>query len=497
VPATTRPILAVLLTLVAVVAGAPPAGADRGGDRGAGLRWKPCAEDDTAQCATLRVPVDRADPYSARIGVAVARRPATDPARRIGTLVVNPGGPGGSGVDMALGAAEFFTPEVRARFDVVGFDPRGVARSHPVVCSPAVVEATPSPLLTGAAAYRATIAYNRRLAADCRRRTGPVFDHVDTLSVVHDMEALRSALGEPRITFYGASYGTVLGAQYAEEYPDRVRAVVLDSVMDHSVDTVSFLATGTYTAQAAFEQFVAWCGRDPLCALRGRDVRALWAALVARAAAGSLEDPYRPGYRLTVYDLLDAAFSAFYDPQWYSFAYFLSDAEAGARRPAPRRVDLVEHSFPAVFCADWRLPVTGYPSLALVLRDLRARAPQMQVSPLALSAVVGCLGWPSPAANPQRVLRPATAPTLLINARYDPATAHAWARGVAAQLGPAATLVTYQGWGHVVYGRSPCVTSVVDRYLVDLRRPPGVACPPVAPDPFGVGRRTPPRRGYR
>jgi hypothetical protein len=161
-------------------------------------------------------------------------------------------------------------------------------------------------------------------------------------------------------------------------------------------------------------------------------------------------------------------------------------------------MELVEHNFPAVFCADWRLPVDGWPTLARVLRNLRNRAPQMRVSPLAVSAVVGCLGWPTPAANPQRALRPASTPTLLINAQYDPATAHAWARNVATQLGPAATLVTYRGWGHVVYGRSPCVTSVVDRYLIDLRRPPaGAACPGVAPDPFGVGVRAPSRRGYR
>ncbi len=153
-PALPRPFLAVLLILVAVVAGSPPVAAGRE----TGLRWKPCPEDATAQCATLRVPVDRADGYSPRIGVAVARRPARDPARRIGTLVVNPGGPGGSGVDMALGAAGFFSPEILARFDVVGFDPRGVGRSNPVVCDRTLVDAAPSPLVTGAAAYRAVIA---------------------------------------------------------------------------------------------------------------------------------------------------------------------------------------------------------------------------------------------------------------------------------------------------------------------------------------------------
>jgi pimeloyl-ACP methyl ester carboxylesterase len=463
------------------------------------LQWRPCAEDATAQCATLRVPVERGDPYSATIEVAVARRPATDRARRIGALVVNPGGPGGSGVDFALDAAGFFSPALRARFDIVGFDPRGVRRSAPVQCAAAVVDAAPSPLVSGPAGYAAAVTHNRRLAADCRRRTGPVFGHTDTLSVAHDMEALRAAMGEPSISFYGASYGTLLGEQYAQLYPSRVRALALDSVMDHSLGTAGFLGTGTDAAQDAFDQFVAWCARDATCVLRGRDIRSLWASLTDRAARGVLRDPYEPGRRMTVLDLVDVAFGSFYDPQWYSLAYFLREADLGSPAVRSRAGIVIDYSFPAVFCADWSLPVDGYADLAARLAALRRRAPQMRVSPLALSATIGCLGWPSPVRNPQRRLPPATVATLLINARHDPATPYAWARSVAAQLGPRATLATYAGWGHVVYGRTPCVTGIVDRYLLDLRRPAtGTSCAGVVPDPFGVGRRAPLRRpGYR
>src|SRR5919199_2213179 len=148
-----------ILTVLAALA--PPAAA-----RTAGIAWTSCLDDPTAQCGTLPVPVDWDDPASARIGVAVTRRPATDPAHRIGTLVVNPGGPGESGVDFALSSV--FTAALRSRFDIVGFDPRGVGRSHPVVCSRALVEAAPSPLIGGARQYDAVVGYNRRLAADCR-----------------------------------------------------------------------------------------------------------------------------------------------------------------------------------------------------------------------------------------------------------------------------------------------------------------------------------------
>ena len=479
----TRSIVAALI-LLCVLGMAGPAGARRP----AGLSWVACADDETAQCATLRVPVDWEDPYGGRIGVAVARRAATDPAHRIGTLVVNPGGPGGSGVDFALGAAGFFSPALRARFDIVGFDPRGVARSSPVLCSESLVAAAPSPFLTDAAEYDAAVSYNRRLAEDCRKHTGRVFGHVDSISVSRDLDALRRALGEERISFYGASYGTLLGAQYAQRFPSRVRAIVLDSVMDHSVDTAGFLTQGAESAQDLFDEFALWCARDRTCVLRGRDIRGLWAALLARAARGNLRDPYDTAHRMAVFDLVGVAFSSFYRPEFSSLATFLKEAEEASPAVGKRSTALVQNGFPAIFCEDWSLPVGGYADYAGRLTDLRARAPQMLVSPLTLSATVGCLGWPSPAHSRQRPLGPTTVPTLLINARHDPATAHAWARNVSAQLGPKASLVTYNGWGHVVYGRTACVNGVVDRYLIDVRTPAaGTACAGVIPDPFGVG----------
>lgn len=485
--ATIRPVLAAFLAVLTILAAAEQSAAARLSRPGVGIAWAACAGDATARCGSLNVPVDWADPYSPRVAIAVAARPATDPAHRIGALIVNPGGPGGSGVDLAIGAAGFFSPLLRSRFDIIGFDPRGVGRSHPVVCAKALVDAAPEPLITSVREYLATVAYNRRLAADCRRRTGPLFDHVDTLSVVRDVDALRAALGEDRISFYGASYGTLIGAQYADRYPRRIRAVVLDSVMDHSAGIDDFLGTEAAAAQDAFGQFVAWCARDTTCAVRGRDIPALWAALLARAAAGTLADPYDPGRRLTVSDLIAVAFSSFYQPQWYAFGYYLKEAAAPAGRRAPAAA-AVEHSFPAVFCEDWSLPVTGYADLAGKLAATRARAPQMLASPLALTATAGCLGWPSEPDNPQAPPRPAGTPILLLNARHDPATAYAWAQHVAAQLGPNAGLVTYEGWGHVAYGRSACVTGAVDAYLIGATIPPaGTSCPGVPPSPFGVG----------
>jgi pimeloyl-ACP methyl ester carboxylesterase len=495
VRATTRPILAAFLVVLTVLAAAAPAAARPE----AALDWRPCADDATAQCGSVRVPIDWTDPYSPTAEIALARRPATDQAHRIGTLIVNPGGPGGSGVDLALGAGAFFSPALRAGFDIVGFDPRGVSRSSPVVCSSALVDAAPEPLIGSEQQYDATVAYNRKLAADCRARTGPMFDHVDTLSVVRDVDAIRSALGDDKINFYGASYGTLIGAEYTQRYPERIRAIVLDSVMDHSADVDDALGTETAATQDMFDEFVAWCARDVACVLRGQDVRAIWAALLARAAAGTLVDPYDAAKRMTVYGLLQVAFSSFYDPQWYTLAYYLKEATAGRPAAGKRAADpVVEHSFAAVFCADWSLPVHGYADLAGKLAALRLRAPQMLASPLVLSATVGCLGWPAAPSDPQRDLRPVGAPILVLNGRHDPVTAYAWAQHVTAQLGPAARLFTYDGWGHVAYGRSDCVTGTVDMYLITLRTPAaGTTCPGVVPPPFGVGKRAPrPRVGW-
>jgi pimeloyl-ACP methyl ester carboxylesterase len=478
---------AVVIPVLFVMYGMPPARA-----HSPEITWAPCPEDAQVQCGRMTVPADWAQPYGPVTELTIARRPAADPAKRIGALLVNPGGPGGSAVDFTFGATTFFGAEVRQRFDIVGMDPRGVGRSSPVLCSQDLVDAKPSPLIETEREYVAAIAYNRELAADCAARTGPVFGHVDTASVARDMEAVRQALGEEKISFYGASYGSMLGTEYSQRYPQRLRALVLDSVMDHSAGLASFLIQMTDAAQNAFAEFVAWCARDVRCVLRGQDIPRLFQQALDRARAGTLVNPYDPPARLRPFDLLNAAFTAFYDPQWYSFAYYLRDAAGqGARgRRAVPPVDIVDHSFPAVFCEDWFLPITGYRDLRRRLEILAGRAPQMLASPLAISATAGCLGWPSPPDNPQRPLVPPAGmgPILLVNARHDPATAYSWAQRVAAQLGAGATLLTYQGWGHVIYDRSPCVAGVVDRYLLTLAPPkPDTTCPAIEPAPFGVG----------
>ncbi|MFF0740451.1 alpha/beta hydrolase [Streptomyces sp. NPDC004111] len=463
------------------LAAAPTAGASPSAFAGT-LRWAPCDEPEEpgAECAALSVPVDWARPSGPRFDLAVARRQAADPGARIGSMVFGPGGPGDSGVDRVVDQIGRFSPEVRRRFDIVSFDPRGVGRSSPVTCSPEVLAERPSPELRSQADFDATVAYNKRLRADCRARTGPVFDHLDTAQTVQDLDALRAALGERKLTFHGSSYGTLLGAQYAETFPRRVRAMVLESVMDHSVPTArDFLRSGAATAQDSFREFVKWCGGTARCALHGRDVRAVWQSLLARAERGELENPAKPGTALSASDLVNTiAFRKFYRVDHTGLATAIAGLDASRPLPASRPSTAPLAPVAAVFCSDWRLPVRDHREYASLVATMNKAAPDLPHL-LTLQMTASCLG--APTANPQHRLDARGAPPILLsNALHDPATGYPWAVSVARQLGRSGVLLTYEGGGHGSVTRGPCMENAVDSYLTGLKVPPrGTRCPAV------------------
>ncbi|MFF4411565.1 alpha/beta hydrolase [Streptosporangium sp. NPDC001559] len=458
----------------------------------AAISWAPCPEDSSAECGTLAVPVDWRHPAGGTFNVGVARRKATDPAARIGTLVVAAGGPGGSGVDLVLASPQILTPETLRRFDVVSLDPRGTNRSNPVVCSTELLSQTPDPIVKSQAEFDRAVAYSKRLRADCRARTGPVFDHVDSLSTAADLDAFRAALGEEKLSFWGISYGTLLGQQYAERYPRRVRAFVLDSVIDHSVDTRTFMDTGTWGAQDAFNEFVAWCERDEACLQHDGNVRTLWKGLMARADRGELGVPGQPGALLTPFVLSWTALDYFYSADtWRPFSELLAALDTGqataGQLPTPLAAKSAQDVSPnpfQIFCEDYRLPVRDFREYDRHLRRLGKIAPDMRYSFLAVFPVFTCLGEPSSIPNPQHELRVRTdTPLLVANSLHDPATVYPWAVSTARQLGRSGRLLTYEGWGHIVYGRGPCATGAIDSYLISRTLPArGARCPAVPPN---------------
>jgi pimeloyl-ACP methyl ester carboxylesterase len=435
-----------LLTAILAAALAGPAPATPG------LDWRSCG--DGAECATLTVPADWSDPGGPTIALPVARRAATDPAHKVGTLVFGPGGPWDSGVDRVAKRYDRFSATLRSRFDIVSFDPRGSLGGHPIPCGPDQPGPKPPMVLTGQADFDATIAYHRRLRTACS------WNPADMLTNVRDVDALRAALGVDRISFHGTSYGTLLGEQYAERYPNRVRAMVLESVDDHSVPTTAeFLRTQAIAFEDAFDDFADWCDRQEACALNPRGgARTVWRRLIAT------HDHF---------DLDAAALAPLKDVRYADLAGYLAGVDAGG--PATHVTDL--HVVIPAFCDDWSLPVHNYAEYAALLRRTAEVAPDTGYPPQVF-AVTLCLGWPH-VTNPQHVLRVHTAtPILLLNSRHDPATGLNWARSVERQLGRHGVLVTYEGAGHGAYTQSACMQRTADDYLVSLTVPPrGATCP--------------------
>ena len=437
------------------------------------VTWGPCADagDDLPErlvCATLTVPVDWAQPGGATFKLALAKLPAADPGKRIGSLFVNPGGPGGSGVSFVYRAESSFSPELIDQFDFVSFDPRGQARSQPVLCdSDLAVAQDQQSFPSSAAEYERLRRTNRALGESCDRLSGPLARHVDTASVVRDMDAVRAAIGESKISYYGVSYGTMIGQQYAELFPDRIRSLVIDSNMDHSLDIWNYQKWEATAMEGSFLQFAAWCDRTPACALHGENVPAYFDELYAETDST---------------DLLWTTFGYMYDPaDWFDFAQYLKELGGGGR--SERRGEPVELGYRPVMCQDFIFDTRPYWGIAAIEGRLAKLAPHTKLNPLAWTDLTGCQSWPGSVTNPPHRLQasPELPPILMTNSRYDIATPYEWGQNLAAQL-PSATFVTYDGVGHGDYWLSPCARAAIDTYLVTLRTPPaGTHCPAVFP----------------
>ncbi len=474
--------VAKLLTAAAALGSlltAPPATAAP-----AAIDWKPCADAPGVDCGTVTVPIDWAHPDRGTASIALARRKATDPQARIGSILMDPGGPGGRGAG-EVEAGWSLSPEITKRFDTVGFDPRGVGDSTQIKCGLDEVIADHPQVPRNQAEFEQLAAYNRKLGESCDKLSGPLGQFGDTKSVARDMDAIRAALGDEKLTYYGVSYGTLMGQQYAELFPGKVRALVLDSNMDHSQFTAfEFLNSETQSVQAEFGEFVAWCGRTPSCALHGRDVSKLTRDLQDKAARGELKDP-QSGEVITPLSLAGMFQGSFYGPSWDRLATVLKSLADGTPPPAsvrPKDDIPVNTVFQSVFCDDWRLPVHNYAELEAYRRTAAALAPDVKVNSLGWTAVTGCIGWPDKTSNPQHPLQVHGAPPLLmLSSKYDPATPYAWSQAAARQSG--STLLTYDGWGHGAYGKnSQCVLKATDDYLITGKLPArGTHCAAVEP----------------
>ena len=431
----------------------------------------------------MPVPVDWTRPGGEVLDLALARRPAADQADKVGTLVYLPAGPGSSGVDAVTNDQIFdllFPPALVAQFDVVSFDPRGVRRSAPVVCDAALVERLMGPTPANQAEFADLLAAQADVGVDCRRRTGPVFDHLDSTNAARDLDALRAALGERTLNLYALSYGTVIGQMYAERFPHRIRTMVLDGVFDHSVDSDRFAVTGALAAQESFDQFVAWCAAEPSCVLHGADVRAAVADLFAKAERGELPDPDDATGTIDATELTGRIVSPLTRPDLPGVAREiarLADPSAVRTVRTPAMTSMTPLPI-YLSCADNTNRTRSYADAEALRGAMRAVAPDVRQSAYEIADL--CINPPRPATNPQRPLDVrGPLPVMVLSSRYDPSTPYQGARRVAAQL-PGSVLVTYDGLGHGAATRGTCPMDLVRHYLTERDLPaPGTHCPSV------------------
>ncbi|WP_410660255.1 alpha/beta hydrolase [Amycolatopsis sp. lyj-112] len=450
------------------------------------LDWKPCATEasPTLECADLVVPLDRTSGKT--ISIALAKLPATDPARRIGSLLTNPGGPGGSGVEVLKYGGQGFAldkpemAEARQRFDVIGFDPRGVGNSKPAVsCGPNLHDPAVSRFPKSRADYEKLIAHNRASGQDCLKRTGPELSHVDTWSAAEDIESIRVALGEPKVNWLGVSYGTELGAAYAEKYPKRIRTMVLDGAVDHSRPTRQAVLDEAVATERALNDFAKWCTTSDECVLRGKDVLATYDALM-RTPGGVPSKQL--GRNVTAEEMSSGAYGYLTLPfLWPYLAKGIEAATAGK----PDAYGLLPHSqldptygaYRSIGCHDFGSPFTGYADLKAMELTVKVLAPHSWRYSEFWDMASGCAGWPVASAylpRPQKVR--GAAPILVVGGEHDPATPLVWARGLARNIENSALLVD-AGYGHTGLLNSACVRTEEVKYLVSGLTPgPGMVC---------------------
>jgi pimeloyl-ACP methyl ester carboxylesterase len=459
-------------------------GDDDGGARGGNdersargtLEWQDCGDD--VECARLDVPLDHEDPGGETIELALARRRAGgDP---IGTLLVNPGGPGFAAIPLVTDAVFYLGEELLERFDVVAWDPRGVGDSTSVDCGDDLdafyaVDRSPD----DAAEVEANAAAARRLARACARRSGDLLAHVSTYDTVRDLDLVREALGEEQITYLGFSYGTQIGALYADRYPRRVRAMVLDGAVDPSL-RFEELALGQATGfDAALDAFLDWCAAGD-CGFGGSDPHRAYRMLMAQIDAEPLfarsDDETRelgPGEA----DIAVAAALYYGEEGWEALADALREAAQGdgsallsfaddytGREPGGRYADHTDALY-AIGCTD--APVPSLAEFPQVAARAEAAATNFGAATVWLSAP--CAVWPVPPAGAPGPVRAAGAPPIVVvGTSNDPATPLRWAQALADQL-ESGRLVVAAGEGHTAYNReSDCVDDLVHRYLVDL-----------------------------
>jgi len=502
------------------------------------LAWRPCGTGfPGTECATATVPLDYDRPNGPTTTIALARVPATAPgptggagdptapgnAPRVGSLFVNPGGPGGSGVGLVLGGfGKFLADQLGGRFDIVGFDPRGVGASDPLHCFAskadldAFLAAQPVFPFRGAQFapyFRHVTGLNR----ECRDDRQVVVEHMSTADVVRDLDLLRRSVGDRELTYLGFSYGSYLGNTYANMFPRRVRALVIDGVLDPRLwSSGRQIVSDRIATQEEFAEFLRLCeaaGRSCAFGAGPPQAAARWERLASRLRERPvrLADGTVYGYDFLIGD----GVSAMFDPGTWGGregfgALFDAVADAALSGAAPNKVAALRarlhqrlqgptmhgavtstraveanyaNDVDAYYgnqCAD-----TGYPSTLGAFRAIdRFALRGSRFGPFWWWGNAPCANWPTSSDRYSGPWDAQTAqPVLVVGNFFDGVTDLRGAQA-SSRLLHNSRLLSYAGWGHTAYGTSDCVTDDVNAYLIDRTLPaPGKVCP-ANPNPF-------------
>ena len=462
------------------------------------IEWGECNDDavteDELECATLEVPLDYSDPDGEQVALALVRAPATDD--REGAILFNPGGPGGSGFDPIAYSGTFLQSELGLEhFDLVGFDPRGVDRSGGIRCvddeyldAHLYLDDTPD-----------TDEEQRRLNEDrrgfddkCTAKYGDTLRHYSTANTARDMDMIRAGIGDEQMSYIGISYGTYLGAVYATLFPERVRAMVLDSAFEPNGDSVEEqYLTQLVGFEEAFNNWATWCEGDPSCAFTAADVGAKWDALREELDANPV--PGSDG-RLGNQSVMDTAtFAALYsEAEWPVLADALAKVEQDDADPlfaladdyAGREDDgtfnTLFQSIAVISCASG-IEDQPPPDPQALLDEMREKAPRFSRD-TTLEDLQYDGGSCDGLMDDQPVVEIAydgDGPIVVVGGTNDPATPYRWAEEMAAELGPNARLVTFTGEGHGQLLANSCITDLEAALLADLDVPDeGATCNP-------------------
>jgi pimeloyl-ACP methyl ester carboxylesterase len=449
------------------------------------IAWASCGGG--FECGTVQVPLDYSNPQKDTISIALIRKPAINQAARIGSVLTNPGGPGASGVQFLRDNSSAMVG-LNDRFDLVGFDPRGIGASAPVRCLDGVQEDAYNALdsvLDDSAEKQAAITADKNFAAGCQQLSARVLPYLDTESAARDMDVIRAALGDNKLTYLGFSYGTFLGEHYAHLFPTHIRAFALDGVVDPTLSANDLLLQQVVGFEKNLQAFLADCRARPSCTYaRGGDPGAKLNALMQRLDTTPLTVGNRAltrglaliGVLVTLYDqsswqYLDRALTLA-DQGNGSILMQLADLYTG--RNADGSYSNENDANYAVNCLDRPVPpdIASYDALG----PLFAKASPF-FGPATQYSNLPCAYWP---VNPKGVAGPITAdgapPILLVGGTNDPATPYSWAVSVHQQL-TSSILLTRNGNGHVSYFASTCAQQAEDAYLINLKLPvDGATC---------------------